>query len=716
MQSQLLKFNKIFETMSKKYYKIRNKFIIPMVLFFTLGIIIFVITVHRMNLNKFENEVSQNGQRARKDLDQVFQMFADEAFYIAANFSSQPAVLTSYEISDLEVAKDSLRSKLSNTIIRFKQASKLKDKLKIHFHKPPATSLWRSWREAGKADGGDDLSTFRTTVLLVNKTFEPIKGLEAGRGGMVLRGIVPIFNKNTHVGSVESFFDLEDVLPGLHLRQDENISIFVINKNIADVKFFEERKINGDFTFLNQYKQEGVEHIAQEFLLNGIDTFYSTIKDSIGYSTFPIKDALGKIVAVACYTNNISEEKYESLKERNTNMGVMLAAVLLLIIFFTILSNRVFTQPINSLNDTLAKVAAGDLSVKVEVKNRDELGKLADVLNDTFEKVKNMLASVKLAASNLGDASEHINASAQDVSQGASEQAASVEQVSASMEQMTANIEQNMHNSQETEKIVLKAAAAVHQGSKSVKQTAVLMQNIKEKVSIINDIAKQTNILALNASVEAASAGEFGRGFSVIAKEIRQLAEYSRMSAVEIEDSVNKGAGISERADKQLTDIVEQMEKSSELIKQIATASAEQNNGVEQITNGVQMLNRVTQQNAAVSEEMATNSEELAAQAELLRNSTNFFILDESDRKTKIHKEQYKEQHKEKNKSISSLQEQNDDDGYEDFNSLPEMTNNKTNKLAEIRPNNTNTRKDKRNDDGFTIELGDISDDDFERF
>ena len=151
------------------------------------------------------------------------------------------------------------------------------------------------------------------------------------------------------------------------------------------------------------------------------------------------------------------------------------------------------------------------------------------------------------------------------------------------------------------------------------------IQKINEKIGVINDIAKQTNILALNAAVESARAGEHGRGFAVVAAEVRKLAENSRAAADEIIDLAQKSLDITDGAVEKMSQVVTKIGDSNSMIQEIAAASAEQNNGVEQVNNAIQELNRVTQQNASVSEELASSSEELSSQAEQQKEMIAYF-------------------------------------------------------------------------------------------
>jgi methyl-accepting chemotaxis protein len=185
----------------------------------------------------------------------------------------------------------------------------------------------------------------------------------------------------------------------------------------------------------------------------------------------------------------------------------------------------------------------------------------------------------------------------------------------------------------QTEKIAVKAAADAQDGGVAVAETVNAMQEIAKKISIIEDIARQTRLLSLNATIEAARAQEHGRGFAVVASEVRSLAERSQVAAEEINQLASSSVDIAGKAGEMLKKLVPDIQKTAELVQEISAASGEQNSGAGQINRAIQQLDQVIQQNAATSEEMASTAEELASQAEMLQNTIEFFKVDETVRK-----------------------------------------------------------------------------------
>lgn len=326
-------------------------------------------------------------------------------------------------------------------------------------------------------------------------------------------------------------------------------------------------------------------------------------------------------------TKNMAVESISVVEKSTTSTIFGFILVIALATIASYIITRSIKYPLKQSVAFAKRIAEGDLTQNIEDNRNDELGTLMQTLNGMGKTLNGIISEILQGAEGISDASQDISSSSQVLSDGANQQASSTEEVSSSMEQMAANIQQNTDNARQTEKISLKAVAEIKQGSDSTNATAETMKRIAETITIINEIAFQTNILALNAAVEAARAGEHGRGFAVVASEVRKLAERSRIAADEIHKLSGEGVKVSIEAGKKLAETVPEIERTAQLVQEIAAASIEQASGADQVNNAIQLLNNITQQNAASSEELATNSEELSSQAQQLKSLVSFFKL-----------------------------------------------------------------------------------------
>ena len=329
-----------------------------------------------------------------------------------------------------------------------------------------------------------------------------------------------------------------------------------------------------------------------------------------------------------------SEENSAAAKAAITMMLTFLCIGIILAVTLGIFISRIISLPLRQGVAFAEAVAKGDLTQRIQLDQKDEVGQLAAAMNDMVTQLKEIVSDVKSASDNVASGSQQLSSSSEEMSQGASEQAAAAEEASSSMEQMSSNIRQNADNAIQTEKIAVKSAEDAKKGGKAVEETVHAMKEIAGKISIIEEIARQTNLLALNAAIEAARAGEHGKGFAVVASEVRKLAERSQKAAAEISELSGSSVEVAETAGELLAKMVPDIQRTAELVQEISAASKEQDTGAEQINKAIQQLDQVIQQNASASEEMASTSEELAAQAERLQGSIAFFRMDDAGRRS----------------------------------------------------------------------------------
>jgi len=654
----------------------------------------------------------------------------------AISISNDSLIKSSLSLNDRNLAIKALKSLSKN----MKEYTPFKN-IKVHIHTKNNKSFLRSWKEK---KFGDDLSSFRSSVLKVNETINSVNTFEVGKAGLSIRSVVPILdNDNKHLGSLEfmqgvnsvakSFNKIND---GFFLLMDSSLSVSKVDDKYKLDKYIISQK------FINQEVLNDLKNISLDKLINN----KYLINDKYFYSYIDIKDFNGKKLGIALISRAIDKVEV-SINNASSIIWValliLIVSLLLAMVVSLINMKRNIIAPILNLKDSIDVIKNNSIldSTRINIKSKDEIGDVvqsfneyldsiasgqaedklvieesrmiigkvnAGLLNDRIKnkahsvevdslvgEINNMISTMQtnltqlsdvlvalanakydhpipkidgltgliasllsgtkvtqstinevmclidesnnkltLSASELSDASKRLSDSSNAQAASLEETAAAIEEISATIDKSSKSAARMAQYAQNVTKSNEAGKSLAYQTSESMEQLSVKVNAIYDSISVIDQIAFQTNILSLNAAVEAATAGEAGKGFAVVAAEVRNLANRSAEAAKEIKDLVESatskakdGKTITTKMISGYNELNENIGTTIELIADVATASKEQQLAMAQINDTVNSLDHATQKNASLASninDMAGITTSLAFELQSVVNKTSF--------------------------------------------------------------------------------------------
>lgn len=484
----------------------------------------------------------------------------------------------------------------------------------FQYHTPPATSFLRLHKPA---KFGDDLSSFRNTVVATNAQKQRVHGLEKGVAGLGIRGISPVFHNNRHIGSVEfgmsfgqPFFDLfkSKFNVDISLYSEFSDGFRAIGSTRSGKPLFQADEMR---TILN-----GIQLIKQQLVNNQeLAVFGHRINDFSGNPVGVLEFAMDR----SGYATAIRNARYTTL--------IIGGISLVLGWLFSRLVSSLIGRPLRQTVEAMDEIAQGegDLTRRLDESGKNEISKLAAAFNRFAEKVRIMVSKVSGSTTQLASAAEEMSMVTEETSRGVQKQQSETDQVATAMNQMTATVQEVARHATQAAEAAASADQDSSEGRNIVINTMKSIENLAHEISsastvisqleqdsenigsvldVIRGIAEQTNLLALNAAIEAARAGEQGRGFAVVADEVRTLASKTQQSTSEIQEMIEKlqlGARSAVQA------MQESSQHAAETVNQSSMAAA----SLEKITAAVSMIKDMNTQIAIAAEQQSSVSEEI---------------------------------------------------------------------------------------------------------
>ena len=285
------------------------------------------------------------------------------------------------------------------------------------------------------------------------------------------------------------------------------------------------------------------------------------------------------------------------------------------------------TRYLREMAGVATQISEGDLTVRVTPRSAHDT--FGNAFVTMTARLSDLILELRSAADAVATASSQLTASAQELSNGAAEEAEQVQRTGTTLATVRSSIGRNADSARRMEEMAMRGAGNAEQSGSAAQHTVEMMQQIADRIGVINKIADQTNLLALNAAIEAARAGQHGRGFNVVATEVRTLAESARTAADEIVALARSSQDVAKKSGQLLGQLVPSIRQTADIVQTVAAASSDQVSELEAVAQAMQQVDDATRRNAAAAQELAAMAEEMSAQSESMQNLVNVFRVPE---------------------------------------------------------------------------------------